>query len=291
MILITGATGNVGTELVRQLSQGGFNARALIHKRSNAQAIALPGIEFIPGDFTKPQTFARALQGVDHLFLLVPSSAEVEQQQRNFVDAAKRSGVKHIVKLSQFGADAQSRARFQRYHGAVEEHIRDSGLNFTFLRPNLFMHGLLNFSGAISAQGTFQLAAGDAKISIVDVRDIAAVALLALTRPGHEGKIYELTGPESLSHAEMADQLSAAIGRRVTFVNISPDSMRQSLLALGMPAWRAEGLVEDYDQYRRGEAARVTTTVQDVTGNAPISFSQFARDYADAFRRKAAGAA
>jgi uncharacterized protein YbjT (DUF2867 family) len=291
MILITGATGNVGSELTKKLSRAGYSARVFVRNRTNSQSIALPGVQFISGDFTKPQTFARALQDVHSLFLLIPSSSEVEEQQRAFVDAAERSGVKHIVKLSQFGADARSPARFPHYHGAIEEHIIASGIPFTFLRPNLFMQGLFNFAPTIASRGELYAAAGNAKISAVDARDIAAVALLALTRPGHEGKIYDITGPEALTFSEMADRLAAAIGKHVTFVDITPDSMKQTLLAAGMPAWQAEGVVEDFDLYRNGEAARVTTTVENLTGRPPVSLLQFARDFANAFRSKAVGAA
>ena len=290
MILINGASGNVGSQLLNILSKRGHHVRVFVRSRARTQAIALPGIEFVEGDFSKPETFARALAGIDRLFLLIPSSSDVEQQQCNLVDAAKRSGVKYIVKLSQLGADAQATKRFQRYHGAVEDHIRNSGIEYTFLRPNLFMQGLLNFRAAISAQGTFHVAAGDARVSIVDVRDIAAIAALALTESGHEGKVYEITGPESLTHTEMADRLSEAIGRTVKYVNISPDSMREALLGLGMPVWQVDGLIEDYDLYRRGEAAKITATIRTVTGIDPIAFSQFAHDYKDLFYGKTAAA-
>jgi uncharacterized protein YbjT (DUF2867 family) len=291
MILITGATGNIGAELSKKLSKAGYSARAFVRNRATAQSIALPGIQFISGDFSKPQTFARSLQDVHSLFLLIPSSSEVEEQQCAFVDAAERSGVKHIVKLSQFGADPRSPARFLRCHGAVEEHIITSGIPFTFLRPNLFMQGLFNFAPTIAARGELYAAVGDAKISAVDTRDIAAVALLVLTRPGHEGKIYDITGPEALSFNEMADRLAAAIGKPVKFVDITPDSMKQALLAAGLPAWQADGIVEDFELYRNGEATRVTTTVKDLTGKPAVSFLQFARDFADSFRGKAVGAA
>jgi uncharacterized protein YbjT (DUF2867 family) len=290
MILITGATGNNGAELIKRLSANGTAVRAFVRDKRKAHMIALPGVEIVEGDFSKPETFTPALTGVDRLFLLIPSSADVEAQQRNFADAAKHNGVKHIVKLSQLGADVHSSGRFQRYHGAVEEHIRNSGMNYTFLRPNLFMQGLLNFRSTISAQGVFYVAAGKAKVSIVDVRDIAAVAARVLTERGHEGEIYDITGPESLTHAEMADLLSEAAGRSVKYVDISPDSMRQGLLGIGMPVWQADGLVEDYEIYRRGEAGNITSTVQEVTGNAPTRFVQFARDYAREFRGQTAKA-
>jgi len=290
MILITGATGNVGAELIKKLSERGTPARAFVRNRVQARAMALPGIEIVEGDFTKPETLTRALVGVDRLFLLIPSSSQVEKQQRGFVDSAKRSGVRHIVKLSQLGADTRSPGRFQRYHGAVENHILRSGIAHTFLRPNLFMQGLLNFRSAISSQGTLFGAARNAKISIVDVRDIASLAQRALTESGHEGKTYDITGPEALTHAQMVEQLSQALGKPIKYVDVPLEAFREALLSFGLPPWQAEGIVEDYEQYRRVEASLVTSTVRDLTGNEPISFSRFAHDYAGKFLRKAAGA-
>jgi uncharacterized protein YbjT (DUF2867 family) len=228
--------------------------------------------------------------GVDRLFLLIPSSSQVEKPQRSFVDAAKRSGVRHIVKLSQLGADAHSPGRFQRYHGAVENHILRSGIAHTFLRPNLFMQGLLNFRSAISSQGTLFAAARNAKISIVDARDIASLAERALTESGHEGKTYDITGPEALTHAQMVGQLSQALGKPIKHVDVPLEAFREALLSFGVPPWQAEGIEEDYEQYRRNEASLVTSTVRDITGNEPIAFSRFTQDYAATFLGKAVGA-
>ena len=291
MILITGATGNIGAELAKKLSAGKQTVRAFVHGRARAQAIALPGIELVEGDFNKPETFTSALDGVDRLFLLIPSSAHVEQQQHSFVDAAKRANVRHIVKLSQFAADEHAPGRFQRYHAVVERHILNSGIPYTFLRPNLFMQGLLNFRSTISSQGAFYAPAGDAKVSVVDVRDIASITAKALTESGHEGKSYDITGPEALTHAEMAHQLSQAVGKPIQYVNVPPAAMREAFLGFGMSAWQADGLVEDYDHYRRGEATAVTPTVRDLTGKEATLFSQFARDYATSFLGRAAGTA
>ena len=289
MILITGATGNVGTELVKKLWARGEAVRAFVHNRAQARSISLPGVELTEGDFNRLDTIIRSLSGVDRLFLLTPSSADAEKQQRNFVDAAKRAHIRHIVKLSQLGADGSSPARFLRYHGAIENHIRRSGIPFTFLRPNLFMQGLLNFRSTISAKGAFYASSGHAKVSIVDVRDVAAVAFRALTDTVHESKTYEITGPESLTHAEMAEQLSMELGKRVEYVDVAPEEMRETLVGVGMPPWQADGVVEEYQYYRRGEAARVTSDVYDVTGNEPMTFFQFAQDYGGKLVGKAAG--
>lgn len=172
---------------------------------------------------------------------------------------AARAGLKYIFKLSQFAADEASPVRFLRYHAAVERAIIDPGMTYTFIRPNLFMQGLLGFSQSIKAEGRFFAAAGDANISVVDVRDNAAVAAAALTRLGHEGRTYTLTGPAALTHVEMASGLSEAIGHPIAFVDVPPEAMRDALLGMGMPPWQPDGLVEDYAHHRRGEAASVAS--------------------------------
>lgn len=290
MILVTGATGNVGRELIKILFNKSLPVRVFVRDRSRARAIAFPGIELVEGDFARPDTFTRALDGVDQLFLLIPSSSNVEQQQRNFVDAAKRARVKHIVKLSQFSADSAAPDRFRRYHAGVEHHILKSRVPYTFLRPNLFMQGLLNFRSTIESQGTFYAPAGSARVSTIDVRDIASVAAVALTHSEHENQIYELTGPEALTHAEMAVELSEAFGKPVKFVDVPPEGMLQTLLGMRMPRWQAEGVIEDYAHYRRGEASAITSVVRDITGEPATRFAQFAADYTRQFLGKAAGA-
>ena len=284
MILVTGATGTNGTEIIRRLAARNVPVRAMVRDPGRAGAIALPNVQVVGGDFDRPETLDAALEGVERAFLLTNSSERAEAQQIAFVEAARRSGgVAHIVKLSQFAAAADSPVRFLRYHAAVEAALRASGIAYTFLRPNLFMQGLLNFRSTIATQNAFYAAAGDAKVSVIDVRDIADAAVAALTGPGHENKVYELTGPEALTHADMAVRLSAALGRTVAFVDIPPEAMHEALLGVGFPPWQAEGLIEDYAHYRRGEAAAVTSGVRDATGNAPRRFEEFVRDHAAQF--------
>lgn len=291
MILITGATGNIGTEVIKKLAEGKHPIRAFVRNRTQARDIALPGVDLVEGDFAKPKTFSRALEGVETLFLLTPSSAGAEQQQCNFVDAAKTARVKRIVKLSQLGASAKAHGRFQRWHGAVEDYIIKSKIPYTLLRPNLFMQGLLNFRPTISSQGVFFAPVSQARISVVDVRDVGAVAAKALIETKHEGKTYDLTGPEALTHAEMAEQLSQAVGKPIKHVEVLPVVMKETLLKSGLPEWQAEGVVEDYEHYRKGEAEQVASTIRDVTGHEASYFAQFALDYATRFAGKAASKA
>ena len=282
MILVTGATGTNGREISKALAAQGVDTKAMV--RSVDGADDLPhGITAVEGDFDDESSLLKALAGVERAFLLTPSTERAEEQQLRFVDAAARAGVKRLVKLSQFAADPNSPVRFLRYHAAVESRIRESGMEWTFLRPNLFMQGLLQFAGMIRDKGMIAAPIGDARVSVVDVRDNAAVAVAALTEDGHNGRTYTLTGPEALTHTEMAEKLGAATGRKISFIDASEDDMRRAMAGVKMPEWQIEGLIEDYAHYHRGEAAAIATGVRDATGREPRGFDGFAHDYADAF--------
>lgn len=284
MILITGATGMVGSEVLRQLSAKGIAARAVTRNPGKADAISFSGVEIVYGDFDDPKSMEEACSGVERAFLLTNSTEDAEQQQTAFVHTAERAGVRHIVKLSQLHADPNSSARFLRYHGAVETVIKESDLAYTFLRPNLYMQGLLNFRESIQQRGVFFAAAGDARISAVDVRDVAEIAADSLLNSRHENRTYSLTGQRPLSFAEMAQSLSEAAGRQITCVDMTPERMRSTLVdELAFPIWQADGLVEEFEMYRRGEASEIESGVREALHRSPRPFESFARDYASAF--------
>jgi uncharacterized protein YbjT (DUF2867 family) len=283
MILITGATGTVGSEVVKRLSAQGKQIRAVTRDLQKAEANRLPHVHFVKADFDDPDSMRRACAGAERVFLLTSSTERAEKQQIDFVRVAQKGGVRQIVKLSQLHADVKSPGRFLRYHAAVEAAMRATGMTFTFLRPNLFMQGLLNFRQSIKQKSAFFAAAGEARISAVDVRDLADVAAAALTSSQHDNKSYSLTGSEALTFAEMAEQLSTALGRTIAFVDIPPEAMREALAGLGFPAWQADGLLEEFAMYRRGEAAGVESGVAEALNRSPRSFGEFARDYAPFF--------
>src|SRR5579872_2902317 len=222
MILVTGGTGSTGSELLGRLSRSGVAVRAMVRRRRGG---ALPGVEFVDGDFDSRLSVQRALDGVERAYLVTNSSERTETQQLGFVEAARRAGVRHIVYLSQLHADRESPIRFLRYHGVVEDALAASGMAYTLLRPNYFMQGMLAFRSTILSEERFFAPLGDARVSLVDVRDIAAVAAAALTQTGHEGKTYDITGPEALTHAEMAAHLSRELGRRILFTDVPETTM------------------------------------------------------------------
>ncbi|MDQ1089651.1 SDR family oxidoreductase [Siphonobacter sp. SORGH_AS_1065] len=283
-LLITGATGTIGLELTTLLQQKGYSFRVMVRSLEKAEVWkSVPSVEVVIGDFNEPESLEKALTGIDRAFLLTNSSAKAEEQQLAFVAAAQQTGLKQLVKLSQFAAEVHSPVRFLRYHAIVEKAIQDAGISYTFLRPNLFMQGLLGFKDVIQTKGMFFASAGDAPVSVIDIRDIARVAFRCLTEDGHAGKIYPLTGPQALTHTAMAAELSRAVGKEIRYVDVEPEVMHQALLEVGFPEWQAAGLIEDYAHYSRGEASLVTPTVAEVTGQSASPFSRFANDYRAVF--------
>lgn len=201
-VLVTGATGN--TALLRLLEERGVAVRAMVRDDRAAAKLTNTSASIVVGNFDDPASVTAALAGINSAYLVTPSSAEAETQQIRFAELAAKAGVRYLVKLSQFAADEAPPVRFLRYHAAVERRIRELGIGYTFLRPNLYFQGFLAFASTIAKQGQFFAPIGAARVSAVDVRDIAAVAATALVEPGYMGKTYPITGPAAVTHAEVA---------------------------------------------------------------------------------------
>ena len=285
MILVTGATGLNGGELVRLLSARNVRVRALVRDPKRAMALtALANVEVVEGDMAHPDTLARALRDVDRAMLISSSDPAMLEVQSNFIDAARKAGVKHVVKLSGIMPDTDSPFRFARMHGEIEQKLERSGIAFTHLRAGEFMHAYFRQVPAIVARGAFFLPMEDARIASIDVRDIAEVAAAALTEPGHEGKIYPLTGPEALTMTEVAENLSAATGKTIRYVNVTPEEAKQAQLAAGVPPYTADALAELFAERRKGKESRVWPVVEEITGRRPTTFDDFALRNAAIFR-------
>lgn len=284
-LLITGTTGSVGTQLVKKLLNMNVSFRAFVRNKDQGDLIAgLPQAEIAIGDLSDTNSLDQALQGIEKAFLLTNSSEHAEELQLNFINAAHKAGVKHIVKLSQIAADEASPVRFLRYHAVVENRIKELGINYTFLRANLFMQGLIAFGHSIKYESQFFGSLGNASVSAVDIRDIAEVATKVLTEPGHENKIYDITGPESITHFQMAEIFSRILETKITYVDLNTEQIHEALTATGFPKWQIEGLIEDYAHYARGEASEVFDTVHHITGKSAITFEQFVHDYKEFFK-------
>lgn len=280
-ILITGATGTVGSLLVKELANSEAVVKALVRSPEKGEKLKASGIAPVVGDFDQPETLAPALEGVSRVFLLSAPDAQMVSRETNFITEAKRAGVSHITKLSAFGAGESF--SLGRLHHEVEQYLQASGVAYTSLRPNGFMQNMLGFARTIREQGVFYAPLGETRVSYIDARDIAAVAAKTLTEDKHAGRIYELTGPEALSYTDIAQKLSAVTGKEVKYVSVPMEAARQGMLAMGMNEWLASALVELFEHYINGGAELVTDTVREVTGRDARSFDEFAADYASAF--------
>jgi uncharacterized protein YbjT (DUF2867 family) len=288
-VLVTGASGNIGSEVVKQLLSNApeVSIKAAVHSSQNVRKVKDDDrVKVIQIDYNEPETIREALNGVDKLFLLTPDVPNARDLAVNAVTEAKKAGIRHIVKQSVMGADLEADVGTMRLHRQVEEIIEQSGIPFTFLRPNEFMQNFLNFhSPSIKGNNAFYIPLEDAKVSLVDVRDIAAVAVKSLIdEDKHKNKTYLITGPEALSYHQVAETLSSTIGRKINYVNISDEEARAAMKEIGMSDWLINTVSELSDYFRKGKASEISPAVDEVTGKKPISFSQFANDYVDAFR-------
>ena len=281
-ILVTGATGTVGSEVLRLLKgRDGIQVRAALRNLQKKDSVAGPNVEPVLLDYDKPATFAAACQGADAIFIVPPFSPNGVEQAKAFIDAARAAGVRHVVKLSVIRSIGDITVR--RWHEAINDHLKKSGMTWTILLPGGFMQNFVE-TAAPGPDGNLYAPAGDSASAFIDVRDIAEVAAKALTEPGHVGREYTLTGPADVSYAEVAAMMSEASGRAIRFVDVPESAARQGMLAAKMPEWVVDAILEIHAAARGKHGSEITTTVADVVGHPSRTFREFARDYAASWK-------
>lgn len=288
-ILVTGATGTVGGEVVRQLAStdSTVNIKAAGHSlQGQEKNIEEDGIKSTQIDFNEPETLRDALKSTDKVFLLTPFQSDMLQYSFNMLEEIKNAGdIKHIVKLSVMGAEFEPGGRL---HLQAEKMIVGSGIPYTFLRPNAFMQNFVNFySHIIKEKGILSVPAGDGKVSFVDARDIAAVAVQVLIGNNdgkYNSKTYDITGPEAISYNDAVNILSEQVGKRISYVDVSKDDAIKAMKDIGLDEWLIDIILEGYNNLRKGYFSPVTTVVEEITGRKAISFNEFAKEHAEVFR-------
>jgi len=286
MILVTGVNGLSGSAVIREFARQEYPVRGLVRNRAKAQALeTLPGVEVVEGDMLRPETLGRALDGVDRMLLISSPDQQMVETQCTFIDAAKKAGVRHMVKLSGVTTSLDSPFLFSRMHAEIARHLERSGLAWTHLRPSQFMTEYLREVPTIVTERAFFLPFENAKLTPVDLEDIAKAAFALLTTPGHEGKTYMISGPEALSMTEIAEQISLAIGKSVRYVNISPEERKRAQLAAGIPAYIVDALDVQSRLRRQGNGEEVVHPETHIAlGIRPTTFAEFAYRHAADFR-------
>lgn len=291
MILITGASGNVGGAVLSEALQSGLKVRAMYRSREDA-AKAPAGAEAVVADFADGESLQKALKGVDSVFLVCSPIPDLVKLESSMVDACRAAGVKRIVQNSAMGA-GEVEGSFPDWHKQVEEHIEKSGIPHTILRPDSFMQNILAYyAPTIRTQGAFYSASKNAHIAFIDVQDIAAVAVKALALGPEETRshTYELTGPEGVTYAELAERISRMAGRSVKYVDLPPQELKKGMLSAGMPEWQAEALIRLVGYYTSRKHEVLNDTVKQILGRPARNLDDFLRQNADAFRAEAATA-
>jgi uncharacterized protein YbjT (DUF2867 family) len=281
LILITGATGTVGTETIRQLTEAGHRVRALVRDRSKAAKLDARA-EIVVGDLADASTLPPAFAGVDKVFVIT-NGWDLHVMEGNAYEAAKQAGAKHIVKLSGHTVDWPGLAgtTTAEWHSESERRLQALGTAWTILRPCFFWSNLLLF-GVMQQKGIF-LPVGDGRDAPIDPFDIAAVGIKTLTEPAHEGKIYELTGPELVSFQEIVDRMAAFTGAKLTFVDTPAADVLGGLIKSGVPQRQAEAVIKYFAVVKAGKMY-VEPTVAEILGRPARNLEDWMRANAAALR-------
>jgi uncharacterized protein YbjT (DUF2867 family) len=265
---------------VKDLSAAGEMVRAGYRSRPPSS----PGVLGAKIDLATGEGLDSAMHGVEGVFLLAGDMPDQTAGEIRVIEAAKRAGVRRIVKLSVLGAETEAFS-FAKIHRPVEYAIEASGIPFTLLRPGSFMQNFVTYYGdTIRSQSAFYLPQSEARESHVDARDIARVAAKALTDRSHEGKAYDLVGPTPLTYTEAAEKLSATVGRKISYVGMPDDQYRKTMIGLGIPQKSVDELIDLFRFIRQQRTPLSSTAIKDVTGHDPIGFDQFVRDHVSAWR-------
>jgi uncharacterized protein YbjT (DUF2867 family) len=287
MIMLTGATGTTGRRVARRLTKWGYRFTAMVRDPDKASDLKSSNVELIKGDFGKPDSLKRAMEGVEHAFLLPPSTENQFKLERNFIDAAKEAGVKYLVKYSAIGANPDSPSRLLRWHGEAENYLAQSGIRHSIVRPNIFMQNFTNlYARQIREKREISFPFGDAKCGWVDVRDIGRLIAKILTENGHQNSVLIVTGPESLNCKDIAGIFSHAVGKKVEYVDVKPKEFKKEMIESGAPEPMAEAVTELYKLVGDGLCDVVTDTFYEITEKQPRTFEEFVDDNLSLFLKK-----
>ena len=284
MILITGATGKTGGEVARQLAAANVPFRALVRDPDKAVQIGALGAELVAGDIADAAFGADALSGVSKAFLVLPNNEEQLVLEKKFTDACVGAGVKHLVYLSSLESVPDSKNPITQNHVAAENYIRASGMDWTIMRPTFFMQNFETYAPRIKEAQQIVMPVGTGTVSATDLRDVGEVIREVLTKPGHDGKSYDLTGPELLTFTEIAERFSKVLGITVEFIDQPMEEFAELLRKIGLSEWRVDAVCKELEAIGAGVVDHTTDTIEAILGRPPISLEKYIGDHIDLFQ-------
>ena len=284
MILVIGATGNIGRHVVNTLSEKDIAIRAVSRDQSRALSLLPNDVEIVEADLTLIDDVQRVLDGVSKVYLATNGQDQVEAET-NVIKALEKKDIEHLVKISVIGASHDHFVQVAQAHAVIEETLEQTDIPYTILRPNWFAENFLGSAPAIMQQGAIYGSAGEGKVAFIDSRDIADAAVAVLTDKQHIGKEYQLTGPHALTFADAAEELSEGLGVSVSYVNLPEADYADALINNGLPQSIVDLLLQIDRNAREGNLSEVTLDVETLTGHAPRTLKKFARDYASTFKQ------
>ena len=279
MILVTGATGKTGGAVAHELAAHNIPFRVLVRNADKAAALKDLGAEVAVGDLADKAAVSDALKGIEKAVLITSNGEDQLTLEKQFTDCAVAAGVKHLVKLSSMESKPGTTKPIPAMHVASEDHIRASGMNWTMIRPTFFTQNFLGAARTIKASNEIVLALGGAVVAPTDIRDVAEVIRLVLTDDAHLNKSYDLTGPEALSIAQVAEKFSRVLGRDIRYVAQPVEDFRKILTQVGLPEWRVNAVCDEFKLLSNKTSTQTTDTIEELLGRPPTSVEQFVKDH------------
>jgi len=283
MILITGATGKTGSAAVQELSNRNIPFRVLIRNEDKLNQITDMGGEVIIGAIEDDAALNQAMEGVQKALVLLPNSEQQLFLEKKVVDAALEANVQHIVKMSSMEAVPEATSPIPKLHMQSENYIKNSGMNWTMIKPNFFMQNLLGSGKTIVEQNKFFLPMGEGKAGMIHTKDVGTVIAKVLSEDGHEGQNYEVTGPEILSFHDVAEIFSKVLGKKVDYINVPIDEYKKTLSQFLTNQWHLDSVIDLFKDIAEGGIEDKTDTFEDLIGKSPCSLEQFIQEYSFVF--------
>jgi len=282
MILLTGATGRVGSAAAKALARANIPFRALVRDPDKV-AFDPDAAEIVQGDLNDPAIVEQALQGVSRALIVMGNHPDQAKLERQFASLAADGGVSHLVKVSSMEAAPDATATLPKNHYDTEQHIASLGVDWTFLRPNYYMQNMLMYAGSIARTNSFALPLGTAKTAMIDSRDVGEVAAVVLTGEGHAGQAYRLTGPAMMDFHEVAARMGTVLERPVSYVAQSPEAFREVLGRFIQSVWQLNAVCELFAEIAAGSLEEQHSTTADLLGRPAVDLETFTRQFAGAF--------